>query len=83
MEKRKAREENPAVTEATQKYADLAGYHADEWDRFLVTSYSFHDAAELAANLGWWLHCWTWEQKETSEIIITDSTPETASTPLV
>ena len=71
--KHEGRQGNLAVTEATQKYVGLAGYHDGEWDRFLIISHSFHDAAELAANLGWWLHCWTWRQEETNEITVIDS----------
>lgn len=35
-------------------------YHAHEWDRFVISSPTHTEAAEIAARLGWWLHCWTW-----------------------
>lgn len=54
---------------AFQKYEHYKGHHDHEWDRFLIRSYSFHDAAELAALLGWWLHCWQWKQCESKSII--------------
>lgn len=61
------------IAKAVQRYANLEGEHDNEWDRFMVRSRSFHDAAEVAAHLGWWLHCWQWKQHYRDEILIIDS----------
>lgn len=55
------------------KSRELAGYHADEWERFTISAPTFADAARVAATLGWWLHCWTWVEGDWG---ITDSQPE-------
>lgn len=44
--------------------ADFRAYHAHEWDRFTVHSPTHREAAEVAARLGWWLHCWTWVEDD-------------------
>lgn len=40
----------------------LSGYHANEWNRFVIAAPSFEQAARVAARLGWWLHCWEWTE---------------------
>ena len=61
-----------AIKETADRYRKHEGRHDGEWDRFLVQSFSFHDAAEVAAQLGWWLHCWKWEQVAGDDIIVVD-----------
>jgi hypothetical protein len=56
-------------------YAHLNGYHAHEWRRFVIRSSTFKQAANLAADLGWWLHCWTWEHGEVDEPGIVENPP--------
>jgi len=34
--------------------------HTDEWGRFEIHAQDFRAASRLAAELGWWLHCWVW-----------------------
>lgn len=49
---------------------EFRGYHAHEWDRFVICAPSHREAARIAARLGWWLHCWVWE--ETGQFAIVD-----------
>jgi hypothetical protein len=75
------RQETPEVAEALATYAHLEGYHAHEWDRFVIEAPDFRTAGRVAAGLGWWLHCWWWEFSE-SGIVIRDSTGRHAHDPL-
>jgi hypothetical protein len=40
------------------RYVHLSGYHAHEWHRFSITAPTNARASQLAAALGFWLHCW-------------------------
>ncbi len=37
---------------------------ADERDRYVIQSRTFHEAAEYAAEMDWWLHSWQWEEAD-------------------
>lgn len=46
--------------------------HANEWHRFVLRSRIHREAAELAADLDWWLHCWDWEEADVDGVCIED-----------
>lgn len=49
--------------------------HANEWGRFTIHARTHHIAARAAAELGWWLHAWAWEESDIDGITITENTP--------
>jgi hypothetical protein len=75
------RRETPEVAAALQSYSHLVGYHAHEWDRFVIEAPDFYVAARVAAGLEWWLHCWSWEPSAEG-IVIRDSTGRHVHDPL-
>lgn len=56
-------------------YAHLRGCHVHEWSRFIILSRTFKQASELAADLGWWLHCWAWGPAESDEPVVIENPP--------
>jgi len=52
---------------------DAQGRHTHEWHRYIIHGPDFYGAARIAAELGWWLHCWDWV--EAHEYAITDREP--------
>lgn len=50
------------VCQLVHENRGLSGYHADQWNRFVVSAPSFDEAARVAGRLGWWLHCWSWQE---------------------
>lgn len=48
------------------------GYHAEQWNRFVLTGPSELSAARVAAELGWWLHCWQWLESDSYAIVECD-----------
>lgn len=48
--------------ELVHRHQLLAGLGDGERDRFLITTPTFTEAAQVAARLDWWLHAWQWEQ---------------------
>ena len=55
------------VDSAVASHLGLQGYHAEEWNRFIVQAPTFEIASAFAARLGWWLHCWAWEAGPTEQ----------------
>lgn len=51
---------------------ELVGYHAHQWNRYVIFAPSMRDAARIAAELGWWLHCWQWQEHEELRIVDQD-----------
>lgn len=52
---------------------DMDSRHTHEWHRYIIHGPDFYGAARIAAKLGWWLHCWDWE--EAPAYAITDKDP--------
>jgi len=44
--------------------------HTNEWNRFVIQCNDFYEAARYAAELGLWLHCWSFEEKDCEAKII-------------
>lgn len=61
------------LVKTIEKYSHLTGYHAEQWNRFIIESKSHDDASVIAAALGWWLHCWTWKESIKDDIVIYDT----------
>ena len=61
------------VTDAIVKYKHLSGYHANEWNRFIITTPDYSAATLVAASLGWWLNCWQWKYTKEESLIIFDT----------
>lgn len=53
--------------------SDMRSRHTHEWHRYVLHGPDYYVAARIAAQLGWWLHCWDW--KEASSYAITDKDP--------
>lgn len=68
------------VLSAYKQYRGWKGYHSGERDRFIITAPDFNLAARTAAHLGWWLHCWSWQETDVAEITIADQFSRAEST---
>lgn len=40
--------------------SDMRDRHTHEWHRYVIYGPDFYGAGRIAAQLGWWLHCWDW-----------------------
>jgi hypothetical protein len=49
--------------------------HENEWNRYTISARTHSEAAETAAQLDWWLHCWTWKEADTEHVVITEHAP--------
>lgn len=68
------------VHHLAHEHRALTGYHAEEWNRFVISAPSFSDAARVAAHLGWWLHCWNWQEGPWSIVDTAGAQTETTGT---
>ena len=66
---------SPEVMRALARYSQYQGGHTDQWGRFTVHSPDFASASQLAAELGWWLHCWTYRHCPQGELRIEENEP--------
>lgn len=60
---------------SADEWAVLFNQGRDQWNRFVIHAPTHGEAAHIAANLSWWLHCWTWEPYPHGTYII-DAQPE-------
>lgn len=61
------------VSDAAQRYGALTGQHIEEWSRFEIVAPDFKSASRVAAQLDWWLHCWSWVEGPADKITINDT----------
>lgn len=56
---------------SADEWAVLFNQGRDQWNRFIVHAPTHREAADIAADLSWWTHCWTWEENVDTYIIDT------------
>ena len=60
---------------AVERYTSLAGSWEGEWTLWTIKADTMKTAAAVAAELGWWLHSWTYEQSFDADIHINQNRP--------
>lgn len=51
------------------------GRHTHEWGRFTIRAQDLMQAGRLAAVLGWWLHCWQFEEADVPDAVVVEHAP--------